>query len=137
MDVGVCRAFFVAKSAEDMAKAVEARLANQKRLARLATDPSGKTQSSMLTFAETLDAAAESAMYGTPDDIAKKLGVLRSAGIERILLTGPVGSRENLRAFARDVMPAFSGRVGERPRSKPALVRDPAVLPDAVSRRSV
>jgi alkanesulfonate monooxygenase SsuD/methylene tetrahydromethanopterin reductase-like flavin-dependent oxidoreductase (luciferase family) len=122
MDVGVSRAFYVAKSAEDMAKAVEARLANQRRLARLATDPSGKTRSSMLTFAETLDAAAESAMYGTPDEIAKKLGVLRSAGIEHVLLNGPAGSRENLRAFARDVMPAFAGS-SERPaRSRPQLV---------------
>jgi alkanesulfonate monooxygenase SsuD/methylene tetrahydromethanopterin reductase-like flavin-dependent oxidoreductase (luciferase family) len=122
MDVGVCRAFFVAKSKEDMAKAVEARLANQKRLARLATDPSGKTQSSMLTFAETLDAAAESAMYGTPDDIAKKLDVLRSAGIERVLLTGPVGSRDNLRAFAREVMPAFAGSSRKPARTRPQLV---------------
>src|SRR5262249_35934270 len=82
MDVGVCRAIFVAKSTEDLNKAIEARLANQKRLARLATDPSGKAKSSMLTFAETLDAAAESAMYGTPDEIAAKLSRLHAAGIE-------------------------------------------------------
>jgi alkanesulfonate monooxygenase SsuD/methylene tetrahydromethanopterin reductase-like flavin-dependent oxidoreductase (luciferase family) len=109
MDVGVSRAFYVAKSAEDKAKAVEARLANQRRLAKLAIDPSGKAKSSMLTFAETLDAAGESAMYGTPDEIAAKLETLRSAGIAHVLLNGPAGSRENLRAFARNVMPAFAG----------------------------
>jgi alkanesulfonate monooxygenase SsuD/methylene tetrahydromethanopterin reductase-like flavin-dependent oxidoreductase (luciferase family) len=113
LDVGVSRAFYVSKSAEDKAKAVEARLANQQRLAKLAADPSGKAKSSMLTFAETLDAADESAMYGTPDEIAAKLDTLRKAGIEHILLNGPAGSRENLRAFARDVMPAFAGSAGE------------------------
>jgi alkanesulfonate monooxygenase SsuD/methylene tetrahydromethanopterin reductase-like flavin-dependent oxidoreductase (luciferase family) len=123
MDVGVCRAFFVANSTEELDKAIEARLANQKRLARLATDPSGKAKSSMLTFAETLDSAAESAMYGTPDAIAAKLSKLRAAGVEHVLLNGPAGSRENLRAFARDVMPAFAKpaqpRVADR---APALV---------------
>ena len=109
MDVGVSRAFYVAKNAEDQAKAVEARLANQQRLARLAVDPSGKVKSSMLSFDQTLDAAAESAMYGTADDIAKKLQTLQAAGIEHVLLNGPAGSRENLRAFARDVMPGFAG----------------------------
>ena len=63
----------------------------------------------MLSFDQTLDAAAESAMFGTPDEIAEKLSRLRAAGIEHMLLTGPAGSRENLRAFARDIMPAFAG----------------------------
>src|SRR5260221_5766101 len=57
MDVGVSRAFYVAKSAEDKTRAVEARLANQQRLARLAADPSGKAQSSMLNFLQTVDYA--------------------------------------------------------------------------------
>src|SRR4051795_5415088 len=35
MDVGVCRAFYVAKDAADKQKAVEARLANQERMAKL------------------------------------------------------------------------------------------------------
>ena len=56
----------------------------------------------MLSFDQTLDAAAESAMFGTPDEIAVKLKRLRDAGIEHMLLTGPAGSRENLRAFARE-----------------------------------
>jgi hypothetical protein len=57
-------------------------------------------------------------MYGTPDEIAAKLSTLRAAGVEHVLLNGPAGSRENLRAFARDVMPAFSGPAAERPASR-------------------
>ena len=108
MDVGVCRAFYVAKNAEDKRQAVEARLANQQRMAKLA-DPAGTGKSSMLSFDHTLDAAAESAMYGTPDEIARKLDALRAAGVAHVLLNGPAGSLTNLRRFAHEVMPAYAG----------------------------
>ena len=109
MDVAVSRAFFVARNAEDKRKAIEARLANQTRLAKLSQTPDGSNKSSLLSFDKTLDAAAESAMFGTPDEISEKLAKFRAAGVEHILLNGPAGSRENLRAFAREVMPAFAG----------------------------
>jgi alkanesulfonate monooxygenase SsuD/methylene tetrahydromethanopterin reductase-like flavin-dependent oxidoreductase (luciferase family) len=108
MDVGVARAFYVAKDAEDKRKAVEARLANQRRMTELAAAP-GAVKSSMLSFDYTLDAAEESAMYGTPDEIAAKLDRLRAAGIEHVLLNGAGGAAANLRRFAHEVMPAYSG----------------------------
>ena len=107
MDVGVARAFYVAKNAEDKAKAVEARLANQTRMAKVAIEPGG-AKSSMLSFDYTLDAAAESAMYGTPDEIARKLDTLQAAGVAHLLLNGPAGSVANLRRFAHEVMPAYA-----------------------------
>jgi alkanesulfonate monooxygenase SsuD/methylene tetrahydromethanopterin reductase-like flavin-dependent oxidoreductase (luciferase family) len=107
MDVGVCRALFVAKDAADKAQAIENRLAAQRRMTNLAQAPDGKNKSSMMTFADTRDASEESALYGTPDEIAQKLDALRGRGIEHVLLNGPTGSREHLRRFARDVMPAF------------------------------
>jgi alkanesulfonate monooxygenase SsuD/methylene tetrahydromethanopterin reductase-like flavin-dependent oxidoreductase (luciferase family) len=110
MDVGVSRAFFVAKNAEEKAKAIETRFANQQRLVKADASPGGKkSTASLLSFDQTLDAAGDSALFGTPDDIAAKLEMLRAAGIEHLLLNGPTGSRENLRAFARDIMPAFAG----------------------------
>jgi alkanesulfonate monooxygenase SsuD/methylene tetrahydromethanopterin reductase-like flavin-dependent oxidoreductase (luciferase family) len=107
MDVGVCRAFFVARDAAEKAQAVENRLAAQRRLTNLAQAPDGTNKSSMMSFADTREASEESALYGTPDEIARKLDVLRGHGIEHVLLNGPSGSRENLRRFARDVMPFF------------------------------
>ena len=92
----------------DKASAIEARLANQQRTSKLATDPASAAKSSMLSFDHTLDAAAESAMFGTPDEIAAKLDTLRAAGVARLLLNGPAGSLTNLRRFAREVMPAFA-----------------------------
>jgi alkanesulfonate monooxygenase SsuD/methylene tetrahydromethanopterin reductase-like flavin-dependent oxidoreductase (luciferase family) len=120
MDVGVCRAFFVARTAEEKAKAVAARLANQQRLTQAGSNPGEKNTSSLLSFDQTLDAAGESALFGTPDEIAAKLETLRAAGIEHLLLNGPTGSRDNLHAFARDVMPAFTG---SRERAAPRLVK--------------
>jgi alkanesulfonate monooxygenase SsuD/methylene tetrahydromethanopterin reductase-like flavin-dependent oxidoreductase (luciferase family) len=112
MDVGVCRAFFVARNAADKAQAIENRLAAQRRLTSLAQAPDGKNRSSMMTFADTREATEESALYDMPDKIAQKLERLRALGIEHVLLNGPSGSREHLRRFAREVMPAFVGLPG-------------------------
>jgi alkanesulfonate monooxygenase SsuD/methylene tetrahydromethanopterin reductase-like flavin-dependent oxidoreductase (luciferase family) len=114
MDVGVSRAFLVTRDTEEKAKALEARLAHQRRLAVLSNAPDGRFKSS-LSFSDTLDAAGDSAMFGTVDEIAAKLEALRAGGIEYVLLNGPAGSRDNLRSFARDLMPAFAGS-RERPR---------------------
>ncbi len=119
MDVGVSRAFLVARSPEEKAKAIEARLAHQRRLAALSDAPDGRFKSS-LSFSDTLDAAGDSAMFGTPAEIAKKLEALRAGGIEHVLLNGPAGSRDNLRGFARDIMPAFTD---SRERAAPRLVK--------------
>jgi len=110
MNVAVCRAFYVAKDAEDKGLAVENRLAAQRRMSNLATAQGQKNSSSMMTFADTREASEESSLYGTPDEIASKLTMLRRHGIEHILLNGPSGSREHLRCFAREVMPAFVGK---------------------------
>jgi alkanesulfonate monooxygenase SsuD/methylene tetrahydromethanopterin reductase-like flavin-dependent oxidoreductase (luciferase family) len=124
MDVGVSRAFFVAKNAEEKAKAVETRFVNQQRLVKADASPGGqKSTASLLSFDQTLDAAGDSALFGTPDEIAAKLEMLRAAGVEHLLLNGPTGSRENLHAFARDVMPAFAGPVAE-----PAISRRQPLL---------
>ena len=88
----------------------------------------------MLSFDQTLDAAAESAMFGTPDEIADKLEALRAAGVEHILLNGPTGSRENLRAFAREVMPAFAGSASEGRRGASAAAAREHVVHKPVAR---
>jgi alkanesulfonate monooxygenase SsuD/methylene tetrahydromethanopterin reductase-like flavin-dependent oxidoreductase (luciferase family) len=61
----------------------------------------------MVSFADTREASEQSALFGTPDEIARKLDALKAHGIANILLNGP-GSRDHLRRFARDVMPAYA-----------------------------
>jgi alkanesulfonate monooxygenase SsuD/methylene tetrahydromethanopterin reductase-like flavin-dependent oxidoreductase (luciferase family) len=107
MTVAVARAYYVARDAADKTKAVENRLAAVQRMNNLAQTPTGDNKSSMMSFADTREAGEQSALFGTPDEIARKLEMLRSHGIANILLNGP-GSRDHLRRFARDVMPAFA-----------------------------
>jgi alkanesulfonate monooxygenase SsuD/methylene tetrahydromethanopterin reductase-like flavin-dependent oxidoreductase (luciferase family) len=60
-----------------------------------------------MAFSDTRAASEESALYGSPDEIAAKLEVLQKMGVEYVLLNGGGTSRENLRRFAKEVMPAF------------------------------
>ncbi len=107
MTVAVARAYYVARDAADKAKAIDNRLTATRRMTSLAQSPTGDNKSSMVSFADTREASEQSALFGTPDEVARKLEALRDAGIANILLNGP-GSRDHLRRFARDVMPAFS-----------------------------
>lgn len=107
MTVAVARAYYVAKDAADRAAAVERRLAATRRMTGLAQSPAGDNRSSMVSFADTREASEQSALFGTPDEIAAKLETLRSAGIAHVLLNGP-GLRDQLRRFAREVIPAFA-----------------------------
>jgi alkanesulfonate monooxygenase SsuD/methylene tetrahydromethanopterin reductase-like flavin-dependent oxidoreductase (luciferase family) len=108
MTVAVARAFYVARDAADKAKAIENRLAATRRMTNLAQTPAGDSKSSMVSFADTREASERSAMFGSPDEIATKLEMFRDAGITNILLNNAMGSRDHLRRFAREVMPAFS-----------------------------
>ena len=85
-------------------------LLSQRRLAAISNAPDGtKNRSSIMAFSDTREASEESALYGTPDEIADKLDNLRKRGVGYILLNGGgVPSQDSLRRFAREVMPAFA-----------------------------
>jgi len=81
--------------------------ANQ-RLLDLSRGPASRPTSHILGYSDAPGAREAHALIGTPDEIAAKLDALRSVGVDYVLLSGQ-GSRENLRRFARDIMPAFAG----------------------------
>jgi alkanesulfonate monooxygenase SsuD/methylene tetrahydromethanopterin reductase-like flavin-dependent oxidoreductase (luciferase family) len=109
LDVGVARAFYVAKDDADKQAALERRLEAQRRLATLSNAPDGsRSKASIMAFSDTREASEESALYGTPDEIAAKLEKLRRLGVERLLLNGGGPAHDNLRRFARELMPAFA-----------------------------
>ena len=111
LNVGVARAFFVAKDEADKQAALERRLEAQRRLEAISNAPDGtKSKASIMAYSDTREASEESALYGSPDEIAVKLERLRKLGVEYVLLNGGglVGhANESLRRFAREVMPAF------------------------------
>jgi alkanesulfonate monooxygenase SsuD/methylene tetrahydromethanopterin reductase-like flavin-dependent oxidoreductase (luciferase family) len=106
--VAVARSVNVVMTAAEREKAVEARLAARRRTERLAQRPDGQNKASIMSYASTLEAAEAGTLYGSPDEIAAKLQMLRDAGVEYVLLNS-VGGLETLRRFAREVLPAFAG----------------------------
>ena len=56
---------------------------------------------------ETARSTEASALIGKPDELICRVQDLKDAGVEYVLLLDVTGSREALRLFAREVMPAF------------------------------
>jgi alkanesulfonate monooxygenase SsuD/methylene tetrahydromethanopterin reductase-like flavin-dependent oxidoreductase (luciferase family) len=113
MRVGVARAFFVTDDPRERDAALERRLANRLRLLKLGTTPDGRILGGPdRADGDPVEINLASAIYGAPDEIARRIEVLREAGAGYLLLTsgapgGGERSRQSLRRFAREVMPAF------------------------------
>jgi alkanesulfonate monooxygenase SsuD/methylene tetrahydromethanopterin reductase-like flavin-dependent oxidoreductase (luciferase family) len=60
------------------------------------------------SFADTRAASEKAALIGPPDEIVARLRMLEALGADYVLLLDVSGSREALRIFAREVMPAFA-----------------------------
>ena len=110
MQVGVARAVHFARDTDDLAAARERRFQGHVRINNLSRRPDGDDRD---RFArdderEVRRVCDETAIFGTPDDIARKLDALRAGGVEYVLINFG-GSRENIRRFARDIMPSFAG----------------------------
>jgi alkanesulfonate monooxygenase SsuD/methylene tetrahydromethanopterin reductase-like flavin-dependent oxidoreductase (luciferase family) len=107
MSVAVTRSVNVAMTAAERQQALETRLAARRRMEKLAQRPDGNNQASIMSYADTLEAAEAGALYGTPDEIAAKLERLRAAGAAYVLLNS-TGGLQTLRRFAAEVRPAFA-----------------------------
>jgi alkanesulfonate monooxygenase SsuD/methylene tetrahydromethanopterin reductase-like flavin-dependent oxidoreductase (luciferase family) len=110
MEVGVARAVYIADNDADKAAAVERRYQGHMRINALARRPDGETRTRYILDdeKEARHESAESALFGTPDEIMRKLEKLQNGGVEYIIINFG-GSREQIRRFARDIMPAFAG----------------------------
>jgi alkanesulfonate monooxygenase SsuD/methylene tetrahydromethanopterin reductase-like flavin-dependent oxidoreductase (luciferase family) len=107
MSVAVTRSINVVSTEAERQKALETRLMARRRMERLAQRPDGQNQASMMSYADTLEAAEAGALYGTPDEIAAKLQALRDVGARYVLLNS-VGGVATLRRFAHELRPAFA-----------------------------
>lgn len=107
MQVTVARQLYVAKDKADKEAALVRQAEYTKRTINVSRDPSAKTGSHVLAYADRAGATEENALYGTPDEIARMIEALRDAGIAYVLVT-IAGGVDQLRRFAREVMPAFA-----------------------------
>ena len=62
--------------------------------------------SHILAYAHTTEQQRDSPLIGTPQEILSKLRALSAAGVEYVMVN-PLGSRQNLRRFAREVLPGL------------------------------
>src|SRR5215203_1954912 len=117
LSIGVTRAFFVCDTAAEKEDALQRRLANRVRQLKLATRPDGTVHGGP----DRATVNRNSAMYGTPDDIAEKLDELRRAGVGYVLVNGGgsgggARGRASMRRFATEVMPHFLDAAPATPR---------------------
>src|SRR5437660_1049577 len=99
----------VAQFKADLEAALERRFQGHMRINRLSERP-GDTRERFAAHdeAKIRKLCDDTALFGTPDEIARKLEALRAGGVEYVMINFG-GSRENIRRFARDIMPAFTG----------------------------
>jgi alkanesulfonate monooxygenase SsuD/methylene tetrahydromethanopterin reductase-like flavin-dependent oxidoreductase (luciferase family) len=106
--VAVARAVHIAKNTADKEAALERRYQGHMRINALARRPDDETRARFKSHEEEARyESAESALFGAPDEIMRKLDALRQGGVEYVIINFG-GSRENIRRFARDVIPAFA-----------------------------
>jgi alkanesulfonate monooxygenase SsuD/methylene tetrahydromethanopterin reductase-like flavin-dependent oxidoreductase (luciferase family) len=108
MDVAVARNLYVARDAADAQTAL-ARLAHaHARMVALSQHPDARNQSHITAYTGAPGATEASALYGTPDQIAEELEALRAVGVQHVLLHGGQSTRQSIRRFSTDIMPAFT-----------------------------
>jgi alkanesulfonate monooxygenase SsuD/methylene tetrahydromethanopterin reductase-like flavin-dependent oxidoreductase (luciferase family) len=108
MNVVVARDLYVAKNGLDKEEALGRHWAAQQRTLAVSRDPNRSGGSHILFYDHAGSDTENSMLYGTPDDIADKLTSLQRVGIKYIILNIGGMSRDSLRSFAREIMPAFT-----------------------------
>jgi len=107
--IAVARQAYVANDRADAEAALQRQAAWTKRTVAVSQMPGAKSGSHVLAYAATPEGTEANALYGTPDEICRAVEKLRNAGVEYVILT-LLGGQEQLRRFAREVMPAFAGK---------------------------
>jgi len=108
MQVAVARAVQFADTPEQLEAAYVRRFQGHLRINKLAERPGDERERfARHDEAEIRQLCDDTAIFGTPDQIARKLEMLRDGGVEYIIVNFG-GSREYIRRFARDIMPAFA-----------------------------
>ncbi|MGH7113983.1 MAG: LLM class flavin-dependent oxidoreductase, partial [Stellaceae bacterium] len=112
LEVAVARAVHIASSDADKASALERRYQGHMRVDALARRPDGDARARFKSHEVARYESAESALFGTPDEIIRKLEKLRAGGVEYVIINFG-GSRDNIRRFAREIMPVFTDQTAQ------------------------
>ena len=102
--VGVARALHVIRTEGERKKALERRAENLKNIGELGRRP-GSTEALV----------DDGALIGTPAEIIDKLQRFAAGGVEYVLLTNAVVTRESLLEFSEEIMPHVSSPASGKP----------------------
>jgi alkanesulfonate monooxygenase SsuD/methylene tetrahydromethanopterin reductase-like flavin-dependent oxidoreductase (luciferase family) len=107
MGVAVARQLYVASDRADAEAALARQAEYTRRTVEVSRSPGRTGGSHVLAYAGESGATEEHALFGAPEEVRSKLAALGDAGVEYVLLA--MAGKEQLRRFAAEVMPAFSG----------------------------
>ena len=110
MHVAVARQCYVAREKGEAEAALARAAAFTRHTVNVSRAPGAKGGSHVLAYADTPGGTEAHALYDTADGIRAQLEAHRAAGVEYVLLT-MLGGAEQLRRFARDVMPHFAAHM--------------------------
>jgi alkanesulfonate monooxygenase SsuD/methylene tetrahydromethanopterin reductase-like flavin-dependent oxidoreductase (luciferase family) len=106
--VAVARQLHVAKDRAEADAARSRAAMYTQRTVDVSRAPGSARGSHVLSYADGAGGTEANGLFGTPEEICKGLESLQRAGVEYILFT-MLGGKEQLRRFARDIMPMFTG----------------------------
>jgi alkanesulfonate monooxygenase SsuD/methylene tetrahydromethanopterin reductase-like flavin-dependent oxidoreductase (luciferase family) len=110
-EVAVARQVFVAHNRAEAEEALARQAAFTRRTVEVSRAPSAASGSHVLGYADT----ERHALFGTPDEVGEGLAALAGAGVDYVLVQ-LAGGRDQVRRFARHVLPAASVvAVGHQP----------------------
>ena len=109
MGIALARDMYVAdnQAAKDAALARNRQF--HERILSVARWPNRAGGSHILAYDHAPEEAEANSLVGAPEKIMSKLEALRRVGVEYVIMNCG-GSRESLRRFAREIMPAFSDK---------------------------
>src|SRR5262245_9381479 len=107
MTATVARDMYVATSRADRDAAIARNNRFHHRILEVSRWPDRAGGSHILAYSHSAEQTETSPLIGSPDEIVDKLEALRRVGVEYVIMSCG-GSRESLRRFARDIMPAFA-----------------------------
>ena len=105
--IGVARALQIIRTDEERQAAYALRTKVLKAIGGLARGPGAERYQNVGSHADPNLASEESALLGTPEEIVARLKKLEAGGVDYVLLVDPTGSKDALRTFAEEIMPAF------------------------------
>ncbi len=107
MEVAVARNLYVARDADDASAALARQASIHDRMIERSRGPDGSRRSHIMAYADKAGATEAHALFGPPEEIVAGLQALHAVGVRYVLMSGGDATRQSMRRFAAEVMPAL------------------------------